>query len=96
MSFPQEVAAANRRLGILVGGLMACLASGMALAAPAFIEKPSVRPKPRQVEQAPMGELKLNKPGVGAGSVMSQSAQLQSVEKCRVSSPRLTAIFPLP
>jgi hypothetical protein len=52
MSFPQEVAAANRRLGILVGGLMACLASGMALAAPAFIEKPSVRPNTN--ERAPL------------------------------------------
>ena len=43
--------------------------------------KPSVRPKPRQVEQAPMGLLKLKRPGVGAGSLMSQSAQRQSVEK---------------
>jgi hypothetical protein len=51
--------------------------SGMALP----MSMPSVRPKPRQVGQAPRGELKLKRPGVGVGRVMPQSAQDQSVEK---------------
>ena len=56
---------------------MLCDSSGIALP----MSMPSVRPKPRHVGHAPMGELKLKRPGVGAGRVMEQSAQLQSVEK---------------
>ena len=66
--------------------------SGMALR----MSSPSVRPKPRHVGQAPMGLLKLKSPGVGAGSVMPQSAQDQSVLKCSVFSSMLTATLPFP
>ena len=53
------------------------------------MSRPSVRPKPRQVGHAPIGLLKLNRPGVGAGSVMSQAAQDQSALKFKVSGFKL-------
>ena len=42
------------------------------------MSSPSVRPKPRHVGHAPIGLLKLNNPGVGAGSVI-QSARVTAI-----------------
>jgi hypothetical protein len=41
---------------------------------------PMVRPKPRQVSQAPRGLLKLNSPGVGSRKLRSQCGQWSPFE----------------
>jgi hypothetical protein len=46
---------------------------------------PMLRPKPRQVGQAPRGLLKEKRPGEGGAISISQWAQCQPVEKGRIS-----------
>src|SRR3954467_1814168 len=76
------------KLAVCQGRMLPCLSDRFSFGTTRPKSTPIMRPKPRQLSHAPIGELKEKAAGVGSEYWMSQSAQCRLDEKrCTLSEP---------